>query len=412
MTKPESVGLSSPRLNRIKAAVGQHLSDDKIAGAVMLVARRGEIVYLDSMGWQDRESKTEMQSDSIFRIYSMTKPITCTAAMMLYEEGRFRLSDPLFTYLPEFADVKVYVSGQGDEMVTEAPNRPITIHDLFTHTSGLSYHFTEYGVVDQLYRDTKQVRDRPLAEFSADAAKLPLAFHPGTKWRYSIAHDILARVVEVISGQAYDDFLQDRLFGPLGMVDTGFYVPAEKHDRFTTMYGTVSIDEVDTSVTMWFGLAMMGQYRRLNGALDSQQSFKHNSLRGGSGLVSTVQDYWRFAQMLLNDGEFNGQRFLGRKTVELMRSNQLAPDLLPYELSGLYSPGQGFGLGMRVTADVGLAQMMGSVGDYGWGGAANTSFWIDPQEELIGIIMTQHQPSGFIPSSADFRTAVYQAIVD
>lgn len=412
MTPPESVGLSSKRLDRIHTSVGKHIGNGKIAGAVTLVARRGEIVHLDSMGWQDRESQTPMHTDSIFRIYSMTKPITCAAAMMLYEEGHFLLTDPLFKFLPEFADVRVYVSGEGDAMVTEAPNRPISIGDLFTHTAGLSYHFTEYSYVDQLYRDTQQMRGRSLAEFTTDAAKLPLAFHPGTRWRYSIAHDVLARVIEVISGQAFDDFLQERLLKPLGMVDTGFYVPEDKHDRFTTMYGSVSIDETDTSVTKWFGLAMMGQNQRLNGPKDSRQSYKHNHLRGGSGLVSTAEDYWRFTQMLLNNGEANGQRFLGRKTIELMRSNHLAPELLPYELSGIDSLGQGFGLGMRVTMDVGRAQVMGSVGDYGWGGAANTSFWIDPQEELIGIIMTQHQPSGFIPSSADFRTAVYQAIVD
>ena len=243
---PETVGLSSSRLARIKTAVGQHLSDDKIAGAVTLVARRGEIVHLESMGWQDRESETAMRTDSIFRIYSMTKPITCAAALMLFEEGAFRLNDPLWKYLPEFKDTRVYVSGEGDEMVTVPPQSLMTVGQLFTHTSGLSYHFTEYGYVDQLYRETKQVRARPLAEFAADAAKLPLAFHPGTKWRYSIAHDILARLVEVITNQSYDDYLQEVMFGPLGMKDTGFYVPEEKHDRFTTMYGTVSIDEVDT----------------------------------------------------------------------------------------------------------------------------------------------------------------------
>ncbi|MGB1249604.1 MAG: serine hydrolase domain-containing protein [Candidatus Promineifilaceae bacterium] len=412
MTNPESVGLSTARLDRIRTAVGKYIDDSKIAGAVTLVARRGELVHLESTGWQDRESQTPMQTDSIFRIYSMTKPITCTAAMMLYEEGHFALTDPLAKFLPAFADVQVYVSGEGEQMVTEAPLRPITIRDLFTHTSGLSYHFTEYGYVDQLYRDTKQVRDRPLADFVADAAKLPLAFHPGTKWRYSIAHDVLAHVVEVISGQSFDQFLQERLLTPLGMVDTGFYVPEENHDRFTTMYGSISIDETDTSATRWFGLAMMGQNQRLNGPKDSGQSYKHDNLRGGSGLVSTAQDYWRFAQMLLNNGVANGQRFLSRKTIELMRSNHLASALMPYELNGIESPGQGFGLGMTVTVDVGLSQVLGSVGDYGWGGAANTSFWIDPQEELIGVIMTQHQPSSFFPSSADFRTTVYQAIVD
>ena len=286
------------------------------------------------------------------------------------------------------------------------------MRDLFAHTSGLAYHFTEYGYVDQLYRDRKILRTRPLEEFVDELATLPLAFHPGTRWQYSVAHDVLARIIEVISGQAIDEFLHERLFAPLGMVDTGYFVPEKNHDRFTTMYGSVSIDKTDTSITSWFGLAMMGQNKRLNGPKDSRQSYKHSSLRGGSGLVSTAIDYWRFAQMLLNNGVFEGKRYLGRKTIELMRSNHLAPELLPYELGGVVSHGQGFGLGVSVCTDVGLSQSMGSVGDYGWGGAANTNFWIDPQEELIGIILTQHQPNNWIPTTAAFRTAVYQSIID
>ena len=412
MKSPESLGFSAERLARIKTAVSPFISPTQIAGAVTLLARRGQIVHLDTFGYQERETETPMTADSIFRIYSMTKPITCVAAMMLFEQGHFQLIDPVAKFIPAFAKLKVYAGGEGDSIRLEPLASPVTIQQLFTHTSGLTYHFTEYGPIEQMYRDNAIFSAKPLKALVGDALQLPLAFQPGTKWRYSMGHDVLAHLVEVISGKSFDDFLQEHLFAPLGMVDTGFYVPEGKNGRFTTMYGSRSIDIPQTSLTNWFGDAMAGINQRLEGAADSRQSQPHNFLSGGHGLVSTAMDYWRFCQMLLNHGELDGNRILGRKTVELMRVNHVPASLLPYEIGNIPSPGQGFGLGMRVLQDVGLAAIPGSVGDYGWAGAANTYFWIDPVEEMVGIFMSQYQPSGLIPASAAFRIAAYQAIVD
>jgi CubicO group peptidase (beta-lactamase class C family) len=227
-----------------------------------------------------------------------------------------------------------------------------------------------------------------------------------------MGHDVAARLVEIISGQPFDQFLQEHIFAPLGMVDTGFYVPQEKHGRFTSMYGSVSIDHPHTSVTRWFGDAMAGVNQKLADGQSCRESQPHNILRGGTGLVSTAMDYWRFCQMMLNDGILNGERIVGRKTVELMRTNHLPDRMLPYEIGQIPRLGYGFGLGMRVLQDVGQAAIPGSVGEYGWAGAANTYFWIDPAEELIGVFMSQYQPSGLIPAADAFRVATYQAIID
>ena len=407
-----SLGFDRERLGRIRPIIDKYISDDKIAGAVTLVARRGEIAHFESTGYADRESQTPMQNDNIFRIYSMTKPITCVAAMMLHERGTFLLSDPVSKFIPAFANLKVYVSGEGDDIVTEPLARPVQMRELFTHTSGLTYHFTEYGAVEQLYRDTKLFEPKPLSEMVDAICELPLAFQPGTRFRYSVGHDVLGYIVELISGVPFDQFLKEQIFEPLKMVDTGFWVPEKDHARFASMYGGVTIDEPDTSIMTWYGSVMSGVNRKLAGATDGRQSQPHNDNRGGGGLVSTTHDYCRFAQMMLNGGELDGARILGRKTVELMRTNQLAPAQLPWEIGGVDTPGYGFGLGMSVLTDLGQAMKTGSVGSYGWGGAANTNFWIDPEEDLIGIIMTQFQPSGYFASSADFQTAVYQALVD
>ncbi|MEM7112723.1 MAG: serine hydrolase domain-containing protein [Chloroflexota bacterium] len=412
MKSPESVGFSAERLTRIETAVSPYIGPTQLAGAVTLVARRGEIVHLDTYGYQDRETETPMTTDSIFRIYSMTKPIACVAAMTLYEQGRFLLTDPVAKFIPAFNDLKVYAGSNGDNIQLEPLASPVTIQQLFTHTAGLSYHFTEYGPVEQMYRDAGIFVAKTLEEFVDAAVKLPLAFQPGTHWRYSIGHDILARLVEIISDQSFDGYLQEQIFAPLGMVDTGFYVPEEKHGRFTSMYGSVTIDHPDTSFTRWFGDAMAGVNQKLADASDSRESQPHTLLRGGSGLVSTAMDYWRFCQMMLNNGELNGIRILGRKTVELMRANHLSSSLLPYEIGHVPMLGYGFGIGMRVLQDVGLAAIPGSTGEYGWAGAANTYFWIDPVEELIGVFMSQYQPSGLITASSAFRVATYQAIVD
>ena len=412
MTNPERGGLSSQRLARIRLAIEKHIGDDKVAGAVTLVARRGEVVHLDAVGLMDRESREPMRTDAIFRIYSMTKPITCVALMTLYERGLFQLYDPVAKFIPAFADLQVYAGGEGSELQLTDLERPVTVVDLLTHTSGLTYHFLEYSPVEAMYRDADISAARPLPEMVDALSELPLAFQPGTAWRYSVAHDVVARVVEIVSGQRYDNYLRETLFEPLGMADTGFYVPEEKLDRFTSMYGSIGIGQSDLTLTKWWGDADAGVNRRLAGPRDSPQSKPHDVLCGGTGLVSTAPDYYRFCQMLLDGGELAGARILGRKTVELMTANRLLPQLLPYEIGGVPSLGYGFGLGMRVLTDVGQCQVVGSLGEFGWAGAASTYFWIDPQEATIGVQMAQFQPGGYYPLGDDLRVAAYQAIVD
>jgi CubicO group peptidase (beta-lactamase class C family) len=412
MVSPEKVGLSFERLARIRPAVEKHIGDDKIAGAVTLVARRGELVHLECFGLMDRERGKPMQPDTIFRIYSMTKPITCVALMMLYERGCFQLFDPVFKFIPAFNDLKVYAGGTGSDIELVDLQRPVTVRDLLTHTSGLTYHFLEYGHVEEMYRETGVSSERPLTEFVAHLLELPLAFQPGTAWRYSYSYDVVAYLVEIMSGQPLDAFLQENLFEPLDMADTGFFVPGDKLERFAAMYGSGDCLEPDMTGTKWYGGAEEGIHRLIADSMDSLESAPHNVFRGGHGLVSTAPDYLRFCQMLLNKGELGGKRILSRKTVELMTTNHLAPDLLPFEIAGMYTPGYGYGLGLKVLMDVGQGQTMGSQGEYAWSGAADTSFWIDPQEELIGVQMAQFQPSGYHLIGADFRVAAYQSIVD
>ena len=412
MIRPEEVGLSSERLARIRPAIGKHVGDGKIAGAVALVARRGKVAHLECVGLMDRESNKPMQPDTIFRIYSMTKPITCVAMMMLYEQGRFQLFDPVSKFIPAFSDLQVYDGGAGSDVKLVDLQRPVTVRDLLTHTAGLTYHFLEYGQVEEMYRERQVASSKPLSDFVADLLALPLAFQPGAAWRYSFAHDVVAHLIEILSNRPLDVYLQDSLFKPLGMVDTGFYVPEGKLDRFASMYGSIDIDRSDTTTTKWYGAAEAGVNRRLASRKDSLESKRHNVLRGGVGLVSTAPDYWRFCQMLLNNGELDGKRLLGRKTVELMTTNHLPPELMPFEIGGIFSPGYGYGLGVDVLVDVGQCQSVGSEGAYSWGGAATTSFWVDPMEEFIGIQMAQFQPSGFHLIGQDFKVMAYQSIVD
>jgi CubicO group peptidase (beta-lactamase class C family) len=412
MTRPEAVGLSSDRLARIRPAIEKHVADDKIAGVVTLVARRGEVVHLECVGLMDRESNKPMVPDAIFRIYSMTKPIICVALMTLYEKGGFQLIDPVAKYIPAFQDLQVYAGGEGTDIELVDLARPVTVRDLLTHTSGLTYHWLEYGPVEETYRKARVSSQKPLSEFVADLLEVPLAFQPGTAWRYSYAHDVVAHLIEVMSGQPLDVYLRENLFEPLGMVDTGYYVSQNKLDRLVAMYGTGDIVEPDMTITRWYEDTALAGSKLIASATNSLESGPHNVFRGGHGLVSTAQDYYRFSQMLLNGGALGEERVLGRKTVELMTANGLLPELMPYEIGGMYSPGYGYGLGMRVLMDVGQAQIPGSVGEFGWAGAANTYFWIDPQEELIGVLMAQFQPDGFFPVTPDFRVAAYQAIVD
>ncbi len=400
------VGLSGERLANVSTVLKKHVGDGKLAGAQTLVWRRGEVVHSECAGVLDRETDSPMPEDAIFRLYSMTKPITCVALMMLYERGLLQLFDPVSKFIAAFADVKVHGSESG---VAEIDlEREITVHDLLTHTSGLTYHTFEYGPVEAMYREARVCSTQPLADLVADLARLPLAFQPGTAFRYSFAHDVVAHLVEILSDQPFDHFLRENLFEPLGMLDTGFYVPEDKLDRFTAMYGSGDWNEPEMTITRWYD----GTDNTIARPRDCLESSPHNVLRGGVGLVSTAADYLRFCQTMLNGGELEGTRVLGRKTVELMTVNHLPVELQPFELAGIYSPGFGYGLGFSVLMDVGLSQKLGSRGEFAWLGAASTSFWVDPAEQLIGIQLAQFQPEEYHPLAADFRVATYQSIID
>jgi CubicO group peptidase (beta-lactamase class C family) len=397
--KPESVGMSSERLQRINQLIERKIKEEKIVGGLTLVARRGKLVHLFTAGQADLEAKKPLKSDAIFRIYSMTKPITTVAAMMLYEEGKFQLDDPVAIYLPEFKDVRVY--GEGGALVK--PKSPMTIRHLMAHTSGLTYGFFGNTPVDQQYRAANLMSgDSTLAEFTQKLAKLPLLFHPGEQWNYGVNTDVLGRLVEVWSGLTLDEFFRQRIFKPLGMNDTGFEVPAARLERFTTNY-------------QWgMNPLALGEITGKRTVSDHPSKSRYASpakfFSGGGGLVSTAQDYLRFCQMLLNGGALDGTRLLSPKTVQLMTSDHTKQARLPQGGVAL-GRGAAFGLGFQVITDTAENQRIGSVGTFDWAGAASTSFFIDPQEQLIGILMTQKMPTDF-RLMTDFRTAVYQAIVE
>jgi CubicO group peptidase (beta-lactamase class C family) len=405
---PEAVGFSSERLARIRPAMQTYVDRRGFSGISTMLARRGQVIHFEQVGWQDRERQTPLSADAIFRIYSMTKPIICTALMTLYEEGRFQLFDPVAKYLPAFGNVRVLAGTDANPQEVDLI-RPIIIRDLFTHTSGLTYNFLEDSPVSEMYRQSSILSngDRTLEAMIGELARLPLAYQPGTKWHYSVSIDVLAHLIEVISGQPLQDFLNERLFAPLGMVDTGFTVPAAKRDRIMTMYG--SPDVTGSTISALFEAWQSG----FNERIDVETTYpvdNPNFARGGHGLFSTAWDYMRFAQMLLNRGELDGARILGPKIVEFMHMNHVAPALLPFEIGGKPSSGYGFGLGSRVLLNVAESMVPGSVGEFGWSGAAKTYFWVDPQEEIIGVLMTQYM-MGFDLPEKDFQVLVYQALM-
>ena len=400
--KPEDVGLSSERLARVNAWAQSWVDDGRLPGLTTMVARHGKIVHFNVCGMADVKRETRLAPDTIFRFYSMTKPLTSTAIMMLYEEGRFQLDDPITRFLPCFKDMRVAVGGMRGKLETVPAERDITFRDLLTHTSGLTYGFMEATPVDGQYRDRGvdfQTSDKTLAEVVELAADVPLIAQPGAEWNYSIATDVLGHLVAVISGKPFDQFLREQVTGPLGMVDTEFHVPADKLSRFAANYTSMPdgrlmlIDDPQKSI--------FGKQRQI--------------CSGGGGLVSTAGDYMRFCQMMLNKGEFGGKRLLGRKTVELMSSNHLRGDMAEmgqprFSESSYY--GIGFGLGFSVTLDPAKAQILGSAGEYAWGGAASTAFWIDPVEDMAVIMLTQLMPSSTYPIRRELRVLTYGAVVD
>jgi CubicO group peptidase (beta-lactamase class C family) len=400
--------MNAKRLERIRPVMQAYVDHGVYAGISTLVARRGKVVHAGEFGWRDKEAGQAMTADTIFRLYSMTKPIICTALMTLLEEARFRLIEPLAKYIPAFGAVKVL---EADGSLV-APVRPILIRDLMTHMSGLSYHFVEEAGVGQMYNDAKLLAAHHSLEATIDdLARFPLAFQPGSNWRYSVGIDVAARVIEVISGRPLGAFLGERLFEPLGMTDTAFCVPPEKRDRVAAMYGRPDVLSAGPTMGSEYAAWLSG----VNDRIDVSKSYPVDSpdvfMRGGHGLFSTIGDYFRFAQMLANGGELDGERIIGRKTLELMHSNHVPAALLPLEIGGLPLPGYGFGLGSRVLLDVAQSGAPGSVGEFGWSGAAKTHYWVDPKEELVGLFMTQSMMSFDLPEF-DLRALAYQAIDD
>jgi CubicO group peptidase (beta-lactamase class C family) len=409
VTSPESAGMSAERLARIHPVMQSVVDDRGFAGVSVAIARRGDTVFSAQYGQRDKEAGRPMTEDTIFRIYSMTKPIVSTALMLLFEEGRFRLTDPVAKYIPAFGATKVMA---GDGRLVD-PVRPMLVRDLLTHTSGLTYDFMQDSPVGELYREARLMNDptRSLEDVIAELAALPLAFQPGERWHYGLGIDVVARLVEILADQPLGPFLEERLFVPLGMTDTAFGVPGAKLDRLAAMYGLP--DLFAKGQTM--GALVEAGLNGFNERSDVSDTYPTDApdvfVRGGIGLYSTIGDYLRFTLMLAGDGELEGTRVLGRKTLELMHSNHVPAALLPYEIGGIPNPGFGFGLGSRVVLDVAATGGPGSVGEYGWAGAAKTYYWVDPQEDLVGVLMTQYMV-GFDLPEQDLRALTYQAIID
>lgn len=389
---PEDVGLSAVRLRRINAVMQRYVDEGNLVSIVTMVCRQGKVAHFQCFGTQDQKVPT--QRDTIFRIYSMTKPITTVAAMMLYEEGLFQLDDPVADFIPELKDVKVF-AGAGVPPVELA--RPIAIRHLMTHTSGLTYGFLGASPVSAMYNQAKILRpDHSTKQMVQTLSTLPLANQPGEAWRYSVSTDVLGHFVEVVSGMSLDAFFKTRIFEPLGMVDTGFWVREGQGHRLATNYGP----------------AQGGGIRVIDDPATSKFSSPQKFFSGGGGLVSTAADYCRFCHLLLNEGAFRNVRLLGRKTVELMTMNHLPAAIMPISLGLSELPGEGFGLGGAVLLDIPASNSPGSVGTFRWGGAATTAFWVDYREELVGLLLTQFMPANHYRIRSEFKTLVYQAVVE
>jgi len=384
---PEEVGISSERLDRINPVLLSYIDENKLPGMATLVARDGKVVHLGTYGKMRPDKAIDDQA--IFRIASMTKPITSVAVMILYEEGHFLLDDPVLKYIPEFDSMKVFQSVGDGELVLADAKRPVTIHDLLTHTSGLTYGFFGNTPVDSMVRNSGMWLG-DLEHMISTLGDLPLLFQPGEKLNYSVATDVLGYLVEVISGTTFDRFLEERIFGPLGMDETGFYVPEDKMDRVMPVYR----------------LDKKGKLKA--GNLNNVPNEPPNLLSGGGGLYSTISDYARFAQMMLNDGELEGARILGPKSVDLMLSNHLSEDQMNIKTN---FPGVGFGLGFSVVVDLPQTLSIGSLGSAGWSGIYNTFFTIDPSEGLIFILMTQFSPFNYYKIQEEFKVLVYQSLM-
>ena len=395
---PEAVGMSSARLDRLDRVMQGYIDRNEVAGVVTLVARRGKVVHFSALGQRDVEAGAPMTHDTIFRIASMTKPIASVALMMLYEEGHFQLRDPISRWLPEFSDMQVALPSPEQERLAGRYKlvpaaRPITVQHVLTHTAGLANTYRGLTQPDFQAMTAARKPADTVGDMVKRLARLPLNFHPGDRWEYGRATDVVGRLVEVMSGQTLDDFLRERIFEPLDMPDTHFYLPQSKLGRFAALYGPGD----DGKIVLTEAPTAESRFVRE----------PHVYFSGAGGLVSTARDYFRFHQMMLNGGELDGVRLLSRKTIELMTANHTGD----YGI-WLAGPGYGFGLGYAVVTDLGPSGTPRSEGSYYWGGAFGTIFWVDPSEELIGIMLTQVRPYTHLRIREDLATLTYQAIVD
>jgi CubicO group peptidase (beta-lactamase class C family) len=399
---PKEAGLSPERLERITEHLDRnYIAPRKIAGCQALVARHGHVAYFRSLGNMDLERARPMADDTIFRIYSMTKPITSVALMMLFEQGHFQLNDPVYKFIPEWRHHRVWVSGEGDAMETREPARPMTMRHVLSHTGGLTYGMTRHPV-DRVYQE-QGINRKPgetLRSFIEKLARVPLRYDPGDRWMYSFSTDVCAYLVEAISGKRFDTFLQEMLFGPLGMPDTSFTVaPANAH-RLSANYQR----QPDKTIAL------------VDGPERSTYLKQPTFLSGGGGLTSTTADYLRFCEMLRRGGELDGTRVLGKRTIELMTKNHLSGNRTLTDMAiGAFSEtayeGIGFGLGFATTLSEVVSGSLGQ-GDFYWGGAASTIFWVDPREDLVVIFMTQVMPSATFNFRGQLKNIVYSSIVD
>ncbi len=398
-----TTGMSEERLQRIAGHIDHYVEEGRFPGAACLVSRGGEETFFHATGLRDVEREVPVSRDTVFRLYSMTKPITSVALMMLYEQGRFQLDDPVSKYIEAWSDLEVFADGDEERYLTRKPDAPMTIKHLLTHTSGLTYGFMNEHPVDVMYgraRVTGSDSGGTLNDTIEKLARIPLKFAPGTKWNYGVSTDVCGYLVEQFSGQALDEFVAEHIAAPLGMVDSGFHVRPGTEDRFAACYQYVA----------------PATYRLQDDPESSRYLERPTFFSGGGGMVGTIDDYHRFAKMLLGKGQLEGTRLLGRKTLEYMTSNHLPGNC---DLAAMGQPvfsetpyeGIGFGLGFSVVVDPAAANVLDSPGEFAWGGAASTYFWVDPVEELIVVFMTQLLPSSTYPIRRELKTLAYQALV-
>ncbi|MBM4214346.1 MAG: beta-lactamase family protein [Gammaproteobacteria bacterium] len=395
--RAEKAGISPTRLERLSATLESYIRDERLPGSVTLVMRRGEVVYHEAHGWRDREQAAAMPRDAIFRIASQSKALVSVGILLLQEEGQLLLSDPLEKYLPSFANPRVAVPREGSRYDLVPAKRGITLHDLLTHTAGIAYGtgtssdlWQAAGIQGWYFAD----RNEPVAAVVERMGALPLESQPGERWVYGYATDILGVVIEKVSGKTLDAFLREKIFEPLAMRDTHFYLPSAKQNRLAVVYGANSSGKGLYRLPNGNGINSQGAYTRKDGVAYS----------GGAGLLSTASDYGRFLRMLAAGGSLDGKRLLSRKSVELMINNGLG--------DVAYRNGEGFGLGFSMTTDVGRRAVPSSLGEFGWGGAYHSVYWVDPHEDLIVVYLTQLMPAGKIDDHAKLRALVYQAIID